>query len=196
MARFLIVHGLGNHRPAAHWQCWLADQLRAAGRDVRYPQLPRPDAPHLARWLEVLAEEYSRLGAGERVVVCHSLGCALWHAAWSRGTLTRPADRVLFVAPPGPSVLDEAVTAEFGHLDNAAALLASCRVPLRLVASDRDPYCVEGPAAELYGKPLGLDSETLVGAAHLTPASGFGPWPRVLAWCLDGRVRFSDAAAQ
>ncbi len=99
--------------------------------------------------------------------------------------------QVLLVAPPGPSVLGEPVTAEFGHLDDARALAASCRTPIRLVASDRDPHCPEGPAAEVYGGALGLDSETLVGVGHLTPDSGYGAWPSVFAWCLDGAVRFA-----
>jgi len=195
MASFLIVHGRDNVRSAEHWQWWLAERLRVAGACVRYPQLPRPDAPDLGRWLEVLRREYAQLGDGERVVVCHSLGCVLWHAAWARMTLTRPAERVLLVAPPGPSVLDEPVTADFGHLDDPGALLGSCRARIRMVASERDPYCVEGCAAKLYGEPLGLDSETLEGAGHLTPASGYGPWPGVLAWCLDGAFRFGENAS-
>ena len=48
---FLILHGWQNHRPAAHWQHWLADRLTDLGHEVAYPQLPEPDDPDLERWL-------------------------------------------------------------------------------------------------------------------------------------------------
>ena len=64
---------------------------------------------------------------------------------------------------------------------DAARLRASSEEPVRLVASDRDPFCPEGPAAVVYGEPLGLATETIRGAGHFTPVDGYGPWPAVLA---------------
>ncbi|MGA7173192.1 MAG: alpha/beta hydrolase [Candidatus Dormiibacterota bacterium] len=190
--RFLIVHGLANHRPPDHWQWWLTDQLRQLGEQVRYPQFPDPEAPSLEPWLELLSAEFAMLGAGERVAVCHSLGCALWYQAAARGVLDLPADRVLLVAPPGPGILALPVTAEFHSGPwNAQALASSSRTPIRLVASDLDTYCTEGPASAVYGHPLDLDAETIAGAGHLSVPDGYGPWPQALRWCLDGTVRFS-----
>lgn len=80
-SRFLILHGFGNRRPRGHWQHWLADQLRRRGERVRYPQLPDPDRPDLTAWLDALGTEYAQLGDRERVVICHSLACALWYQA-------------------------------------------------------------------------------------------------------------------
>lgn len=188
---FLILHGLANRRPAGHWQHWLADELRRRGESVHYPQLPAPDRPDLARWLQRLAGQYRQTGKGERVVICHSLACALWYQAWASGALVEPADRVLLVAPPGPSVLGRELTRAFDPgLWRASVLRSSSRARIRLVASGRDPNCTEGPAARLYGEPLGLDAETIPGVGHLTPADGYGPWPEVLQWCRDPSARF------
>jgi hypothetical protein len=61
MRSFLLLHGLGNRRRLGHWQRWLAEQLRARGERVCYPQFPEPDQPVLTRWLHILAAEYSAL---------------------------------------------------------------------------------------------------------------------------------------
>ena len=31
---FLVLHGLGNHRPPEHWQFWISAQLAAAGNEA------------------------------------------------------------------------------------------------------------------------------------------------------------------
>ncbi|RNI22816.1 RBBP9/YdeN family alpha/beta hydrolase [Flexivirga caeni] len=194
MRGFLLLHGYGNHRPRGHWQRWLAGQLRHRGERVRYPQLPDPDDPQPAAWLDVLDAELDELG-NERVVVCHSLACSLWYLAACTGRLSRPADRLLLVAPASPSVLSELGLARFApELWKANVLAASARSSVRLVASDNDPTCPEAPAAELYGRPLGLDAETLPGAGHLTTADGYGPWPAALGWCLNPAARFASGA--
>jgi predicted alpha/beta hydrolase family esterase len=191
--RFLILHGLGSGRPHGHWQWWLAEQLRQRGEQVLFPQLPTPQAPDLDAWLRLLAAEYDQLGGGQRIVVCHSLSCVLWYQASRRNLLPRPADRVLLVAPPGPSVISWPVTTAFDTGPwQPDPLHASSLAPIRLVASDRDVYCQEGPAAQVYGEPLGLDAETLQDAGHLAMSDGYGPWPGALRWCLDGSTRFSD----
>lgn len=193
--RFLVLHGWENHRPREHWQWWLVDRLRGRGEQVLYPQLPAPDAPALEDWLEVLASEWTQMGDGERVVVAHSLSCLLWLHAAARGLVDPPADRVLLVAPPSPGVTrSHPEIAGFvapGDATVPAAVRASSRAAVRLVASERDAYSTEGTAHELYGAPLGLDSEVLPGAGHLTIDDGYGEWPAVLAWSLDPEVRFA-----
>jgi predicted alpha/beta hydrolase family esterase len=191
--RFLVLHGLANRRPRGHWQWWLTEQLRQRSEQVLYPQFPDPEAPSLSRWLELLAAEYAQMGDGELVVVCHSLACALWYKASTAAVLDRPADRVLLVAPPGPSLLALPVTRDFSSGSwSAEALSSSSRTQIRLVGSEADPNCSEGPAAVIYGRALGLDAETIPGAGHLSMSDGYGPWPPALHWCLDGKVRFSD----
>lgn len=190
--RFLVLHGWQNHRPPEHWHWWLVDRLRAGGEQVLYPQLPAADDPVLDDWLEVLAGEWLQMGDGERVVVAHSLSCLLWLHAAALGVVDPVADRVLLVAPPSP-----AVTASFPEIagfvapQDPASVRASSRAPVRLVGSERDAYSTEGTAHELYGVPLGLDSEVLAGAGHIAIDDGYGPWPAVLQWCLDPKTRFA-----
>ena len=101
--RFLILHGVENYRPAGHWQWWLTDQLRRRGEQVLYPQLPSPSSPALDEWLAVLHGELAQLGDGERIVVAHSCGVALWLLMAPSITAAERVDRVALIAPPGPS---------------------------------------------------------------------------------------------
>lgn len=193
--RFLVLHGWENHRPPEHWEWWLTDSLRGRGEQVLYPQLPSADLPVLADWLAVFASEWRQMGAGERVVVAHSLGCLLWLHAAAAGLVDPVADRVLLVSPPSPAVTaGTPAMAAFVASEEPAAVWAASRSDVRLVCSDADPYSTEGTAAELYGAPLGLDSEVLPGAGHLTVDDGYGPWPAALAWCLDAATRFTGPA--
>lgn len=191
--RFLLLHGLENRRPREHWQWWLAEQLRRRGEQVLYPQLPDPDYPDLSQWLDLLTAEYAQLGDSGRVVICHSLACALWYQASRRAILELRADLLLLVAPPGPSFLARAVTADFYDEYWDPAVLRGSAHAIRLVASDVDRYCPEGPAARVYGQPLGLDTETTQNAGHLARSDGYGPWPGVLRWCLDPSTRITCA---
>jgi len=179
--RFLVLHGWQNRRPARHWQFWLVERLRGRGEQVLYPQLPRPDEPQLAEWRELLAAELSQLGSGERVVICHSLSCLLWaHAAPHLGADAH-VDRLLWVAPPGPSAFVEAVASFAPHGLDADAVATSAPVR-QLVCGDNDPYCPE--RAERVYAPLGLPTTVLAGAGHLDPDAGYGPWPAVEYWAL------------
>lgn len=169
----LVLHGLHGSSPD-HWQRWLAERLRAHGRHVAFPDLPDPDTPELAAWLDALARELAALPAPP-VVACQSLGCLLWLHHVARGGAA--AVRTLLVAPPSAGAgLPELA----GFLP---APLPALPNPSRLVCSDDDPYCPEG-AAELYGAPLGIPVDLLPGRGHLNPDAGYGPWPSVEAWCL------------
>lgn len=192
--RFLVVHGWQNHRPAGHWQRWLTESLRSAGEQVLYPQLPDPDLPSLDAWRAVLRAELDMLGDGERVVICHSLGCLLWlqHAQTARPQDV--VDRVLLVCPPGPSTLPAELGAfTAGPLD-AAAVAASARRSVELVCTDADPWCPEGAAA-LYGRALDLPVHVVEGAGHLSLDEGYGPWPAVERWAREGVLEDVAGAA-
>jgi uncharacterized protein len=183
-----MVHGVQHRRPRAHWQWWLTETLRQQGEQVLYPQLPAPERPSLGEWTELLHAELAQLGDQERVVVCHSLGCALWLGA----AQTLPADlrvtRVLLVSPLGEHAFTEANgNEEFrpDHLDPGLLAAASTTRP-RVVVSATDPYAPADPQA--WSAALGLDCDVLPAAGHITPQDGYGPWPGVLAWCLQRKV--------
>ncbi|WP_327358245.1 RBBP9/YdeN family alpha/beta hydrolase [Streptomyces sp. NBC_01304] len=182
---FLLLHGWQNHRPAEHWQHWLADRLAALGHTVAYPQLPAPDAPDLNHWLAELTARLEALrGAARTTVVCHSLACTLWLHAVARDAVPFPVDRVLLVAPPSPSFVQQhAEIAQFTPPAPSELRLSTAAGHTRMVAADNDPCCPEG-ATEVYATPLGLPIDVLVGEAHLNPDAGYGAWPSVLEWCL------------
>ena len=187
--RTLIIHGVENRRPPSHWQYHLAEELRAHGEVVLYPQFPDPDEPRLEAWLELLAAELMQLGGSERVVVAHSLGCLLWFHHAVRATREQQVERVLLVAPPSPSALWPAISDFVPPATlSSAALAATSRTRIRLVGSDNDPYCPES-ARIAYAQPFDLDLDLIRGGGHLSEAEGYRRWPSLIEWCRDGAVR-------
>src|SRR5438045_1454264 len=95
----VIVHGYDGSGPG-HWQRWLHDELRTAGADVVFPDLPAPTAPQKEDWVAALAT----VVAGARTpltFVCRSLGCwAVDH--WLTTVAAPPVHAALLVAPPSP----------------------------------------------------------------------------------------------
>jgi serine hydrolase len=186
MRRFLILHGVENWRPREHWQWWLADQLRARGEQVLYPQLPRPSSPALDEWLTVLHGELAQLGTGERIVIAHSCSVALWLLAAPELSEEERVDRVALIAPPGPSAFIAPYRAFLPiGVDRVAVARASKTAPA-VISSDNDPYCPEGLDAykAIYTDALGLEHHILPGAGHISIDDGYGPWPEILDWCI------------
>jgi predicted alpha/beta hydrolase family esterase len=182
--RFLMVHGVQHRRHRQHWLWWLTEALRQHGEQVLYPQFPSPDRPSLSDWTDLLHAELAQLGDQERVVVCHSLGCALW----LRAAQTLPADlrvtRVLLVSPLG----DQAFTADNSNeefkperVDEKLLAAASTKSP-HVVVSATDPYAPDDPRA--WSAALDLSCDVLPAAGHITPDDGYGAWPAALDWCL------------
>jgi predicted alpha/beta hydrolase family esterase len=177
--RFLILHGIENRRPPEHWHRWLAERLRDQGEQAIYPQLPQPDAPRFADWDDLLRAELEMLGEGERIVVCHSLGCTLWLR-----TAPQPAvDRVLLVAPPSRRMVVRLAPSFADHRVDAGAAAAAAG-QTTFVCSDADPYNPEGEAPGL-AEAMGARVHVVPGGGHLSSDDGYGPWPAVEAWCLD-----------
>lgn len=182
----VVLHGFQNHRPAGHWHRRLVADLRTHGLVVSYPALPDADDPRLDAWLDALRSELDLLADlgpdVERVVVAHSLGAVLWLHATHQDPAPR-ADRVLLVAPPGPSALAMRIPRfVLPPLDGARVRAAAGET--LLVTSDDDPWCVEG-GDRAYADPLGLTHHVVPGAGHLSPDDGFGAWSAPFAWCTD-----------
>ena len=174
MASFLILHGLGGSGPE-HWQQWIAGRLRAAGAEVRFPDLPDPDAPQPDAWLQALERERTR----DEIVLCHSLGCILWLHHRARGGAD--AERILLVAPPS-SDADVPEIQSFFPAPTDPQLVANAQ----LVCGDDDPYCPRGAHVVYAG--LGLETTLIEGGGHINVDAGFGAWPALEAWCLDPRA--------
>jgi uncharacterized protein len=179
-----MVHGVQHRRPRAHWLWWLTETLRQGGEQVLYPQFPAPEHPSVREWVDLLHAELGQLGVRERVVVCHSLGCALW----LRAAQTLPTDlrvsRVLLVAPLGEQAFSAANGNEEFKLEHIRPdlLRAASAKPPRVVVSATDPYAPADP--KRWSAALGLECDLLPVGGHVTPEDGYGPWPAVLAWCL------------
>lgn len=183
----VILHGWRGSQPE-HWQTWLADQLREAGREVRYPTLPVVDAPQLDAWLKALRDALAGLPEAGYDVVTHSLGAVLWlhHAANPAGS-PRPA-RVALIAPPSPRTAIAEMAGFFPPPLDVDAVRRSAEGTV-LVAGDDDPHIPEG-IFDAYARPLKIATTVVEGGGHLNVDSGYGPWPAVLAWCNRDHLAF------
>ena len=183
----LILHGWQGSGPD-HWQSWLAGQLRAADREVRYPALPDPDSPSLECWLAALRTSLDGLPDDGFDVVAHSLGAVLWlhHVARSDDS-PRPA-RVALVAPPSPRTTIPELAAFFPAPMNIDVVRHASDGTV-LVGGSEDPYTPEGIAIA-YGRPLKMSTTIIAGGGHLNPESGYGEWPAVLDWCGRDNLAF------
>ncbi len=183
--RFVILHGWENRRPSDHWEHWLSDELAARGHEVDYPQLPEPDAPDLATWLELLDGLVTR-GEREVTLVAHSLATSLWLTRLARGGSTGLVTRLALVAVPSPSMLAPTIVGSF--VGFAPRLEALPGVETRVFEGEGDEYSPGGLRAEFDVDP-GVPVELVPGGGHLIPATGFGPWPRMLEWALGDGAR-------
>lgn len=170
-----------------HWQTWLEDELRAAGRETVRPEVADWDRPDLAGWLTALRTAIAPLPADGFDVVAHSLGAVLWlhHSTDPQGP--RPA-RVALVSPVSPT-LEYPEIAEFlpPPLDVDAVRAAADGTVL--VAGSDDPYLPEGVAAA-YGVPLKMATTIVEDGGHLNTDAGYGEWPAMLSWCNRDNLAF------
>jgi len=175
-----------------HWQSWLEDELRAAGRQTLRPQFTDLDNPDFDDWHAALRRSLDTLPADGFDIVAHSLGAVLWlHHVVEPGDTPRPA-RVLLVAPPSPRTSIAEIAAFFPpplHID----ALRNGAGGTVLVAGDDDPYLPEGIAAA-YGLPLEMATTVIPTGGHLSTNTGYGPWPAVLDWCSRDDLAFDQAA--
>ena len=172
----------------------MTENLRQRGEQVLYPQFPAPGRPSLDEWLDLLRAELAQLGDHERVVVCHSLGCALWLRAAQALPPGLRVSRVLLVSPLGEQAFSAAnANEEFQVHPLDPKLLASASAkPPHVVVSATDPYAPTDPRA--WSAALGLQCDVLPAGGHITPEDGYGPWPAALAWCLYEKTPVSAAA--
>ncbi|SDJ42158.1 hypothetical protein SAMN05444157_3291 [Frankineae bacterium MT45] len=183
----LLLYGWGGSGPG-HWQRLLADELTAAGREVRFPEFPNPDEPELEAWLSTLTEALDGLGDDGFDVLAHSLGAVLWlHHVHRSHSSPRPA-RVALVAPPSPEI-DEAAIASFFPVPMEIDAVRAGADGTVLVGGDADPHCPEGIAAA-YARPLKMAATVIEGGGHLNVESGFGAWPAVSNWCGRDNLAF------
>ena len=115
---------------------------------------------------------------GERIVLCHSLGCFLWmlHAREGGGRV----DRVLCVAPPCARNIEP--VARFWPTGVEVDMLIRASDETLMVCSSPDPYCPD-TAMRAFGY-LFPNTEWIPDAGHINTDAGYGPWPWVEQWAL------------
>ncbi|MDO9397715.1 MAG: alpha/beta hydrolase, partial [Herbiconiux sp.] len=202
-SHFVMLDGWQHRRAPLHWQGWLAERLVERGATVDYLTLPDPEHPRYAAWSAAVLGALD--GRSDVTVVAHGLSVLLWlRLCGERGvrvvadaTSTGPAatdgagtaenlvHRVVLVAPPASGLHGGDVSAPLPASVTPQAVAAASVEPPLLVWSPDDPYLPEGAAAR-YGAPLRIDSVEVPAGAHLNAASGYGPWPAMLAWCETG----------
>jgi len=179
--RFVILHGWENRRPPEHWEHWLFDKLTARGAEVDYPQLPDPDTPDLDVWLDILDDLVTR---GERHVtlLAHSLAASLWLTRLARGGSPGLVSRIALAAIPSPELLRSTVVASF--VDHPPRIDLLPGVEQIVFEGEGDEYSPSGVRGDYLIDPA-IPVEFVPGGGHLIPATGFGPWPRILEWTLE-----------
>ncbi|MGO8673812.1 MAG: RBBP9/YdeN family alpha/beta hydrolase [Capsulimonadaceae bacterium] len=181
---FLIVHGTGGNSPA-HWEEYLAAELRTAGFDVRAPQFPDADTPELEAWIARLEQELSTIQPDAHLtVLAHSRGCILWlHYAARAITACRftVAERVLLVAPP--YFVEEDQPSGFFPPPLLPDGIAAVGLETAIIASDDDEYATYSEV-DSCASALRIPIYCLSGAGHISPFYGYGEWPWVRDWCL------------
>jgi serine hydrolase len=183
----VLLHGWQGSGPD-HWQTWLAERLREAEREVRYPDLPEPGHPSLQRWLTALRTNLDGLADDGFDIVAHALGAVLWlHHTATSDACPRPA-RVALIAPPSPQTT-AAEVAEFFPPPLDIDTVRRAADGTVLVGGEDDPYTPEGIAAA-YGRPLKMPTTVVPGGGHLNPEAGYHQWPAVLDWCGRDNLAF------
>ena len=199
MQRILLHHGWKNSRPAGHWMRLVAGELRSQGHAVWYPQFPNPEEPNAAAWQDLLVAESSQMDdlanlltdsphsdspqPSEKIAVTHSLGCINWLVAARAGKFAQPFDRLVFVAPPDPALLQpvDGATLELSDPGWWDAIEANTR-NFTLISSDQDRWQPRGLQATYLDHWPEVVPVIIEGAQHFSLDDGWGPWTGLAEW--------------
>jgi pimeloyl-ACP methyl ester carboxylesterase len=142
-----------------------------------------------------LHDELSQLGDGERIVVAHSCGVALWLLAAAELSPDERVDRVALVAPPGLAAFVPACRAFLPvGLDQDAVIASSrCSSNCRLERQRPQQSGRSRFLRSIYTDALGLANHVIPGAGHVTAADGYGPRRAMLEWCQGDPRGFGEA---
>lgn len=165
-----------------------ASDLRGRGQQVWYPQFPEPEQPKPKDWQDLLLAEEALMNeveGGEKIAIAHSLGCVNWLVAARKMAFASSFDRVLFVAPPDPLLLQdtEETPNSIKDLFEPDVIPAINRYAKQflILSSDKDRWLPRG-IEETWEKPLGVKAHIFQGGQHFSLDDGFGPWRGIADW--------------
>ena len=161
--------------------------IPVAGRDGMLLNLSGAHAPFFTRNLLVLTDSLGHTGVGEvpggeKIAVAHSLGCINWLVGARSNRLGERFDRVVFVAPPDPDLLNEIEGAKLDLTDpewRAAILRTTER--FSIVSSENDRWIPRG-IDETYTQTLGFTPVIVPGCLHFSIDDGWGKWQGMFEW--------------
>lgn len=162
----VFVAGIGNSG-ADHWQALWHAELRHSV----WVEHASWDAPVRDVWVRELDEALGAID-GPKVLVAHSLGCALV-TEWAGQHEDEGVVAALLVATPdvlGPAFPGEAVGFD-------TPLLRQLPFRTILVASQDDPYGTFAHAASTAAE-IGAELVDVGALGHVNSRSGLGRWPR------------------
>ena len=183
---YVLLDGWQHRRLPGHWQGWLAERLVETGASVDYLTLPDPENPRYDQWSAAVMRALA--GHNQVTVVAHGLTALLWLQMCGDSSLSEQAPlarRAILVAPPAAGLHGGDVSKELGDAVTPESVQRAAEETTLLVYSLGDPYLPDG-AGSRYGDPLHIESVAVPGGQHLNQASGFGPWPAMLSWCVNG----------
>jgi predicted alpha/beta hydrolase family esterase len=167
---YLIVPGIGGSDDE-HWQSLWETVWAGQARRIEPASWAEPELGDWVSAIDRAARQLRMQGRRRFVVVAHSLGC--WAAAeWVLRTRPTGTSAYLVAVPDGESASFPRLAAP-AFVDLTAQPLG---VPALVVASDDDPYCSVGRAAE-FAEGWGADWRSVGSRGHLNSASGLANWP-------------------
>ena len=175
--KVMLLHG----SDYPHWQSWLAGELARDYGTVSFPLLEHPHFPTKNRWIKqvkVLLDDFQ-----PDTLICHSMANTLWFHLCEEGDIT-PVKRLLMVSPPRLD-LELSTIKSFFPVSPPSDLHAE---EAFLVTSTNDPYLNVDEANALQ-KVLDVPMKTVENGGHINADSGYGKWPWVLQWVLNGNEK-------
>jgi predicted alpha/beta hydrolase family esterase len=167
---------------------------------VWYPQFPNPTEPKPAEWQQLLVHESQQMDElaahaqgggtqpggsplGEKIAVTHSLGCINFLIAARANKFDSPFDRVVFVAPPDPQLLQpiEGAVIDLADGEWFEALKRHTR-SFTLIASDEDKWLPRGIHDTYIAHWPEVTPVIVPGAKHFSLDDGWGPWTGLANW--------------
>lgn len=164
-----------------------ANALRTKGHAVWYPQFPNPTEPKPAEWQQLLVHESQQMDElaqlGEKIAVTHSLGCINFLIAARDDKFDAPFDRVVFVAPPDPKLLQpiEGAVLDLTDPEWLAAIRRHTR-SFTLISSDEDKWLPRGIQDTYIAHWPEVAPVIVPGAKHFSLDDGWGRWTGLADW--------------